>query len=329
MGPIIPGTWVPTFHDHFDSGLNPAMWAKQDNIARGNCLLKSSQVSIVNSSLRLTAVNGQSGPASGFWGAEVTTEKRYGFQYGWVECSARCTSGKGFLPAVWLLNIHHWDGGSTWRSFAEIDVMEARGFLPGTITHNLHWGTYPQHSSWGTQAYAPAGVDFTAGYHSFACNWQPGLVDYYVDGAHTFSYPVAANVPAIPANLVISLQVGGPYATEPDTTTLWPGIFEVDWIGVWQDTGWRGIYTVDASALSLSTTQLSTLQATLLSLGSDSAHRTQVTAIDPGKPDKLSLTVSAHSPMSINDFANILEIPLQIPAATLVDRLRIAVQATT
>jgi beta-glucanase (GH16 family) len=76
------------------------------------------------------------------------------------------------------------------------------------------------------------GPDFSAGFHAFAAEWKPGEVIWYVDGVERGRS--TAGVPAEPMYLIANLAVGGDWPGNPESTTTFPGVMEIDYIRVYQ-----------------------------------------------------------------------------------------------
>jgi hypothetical protein len=76
------------------------------------------------------------------------------------------------------------------------------------------------------------GPDFSAGYHTFAIEWNRGSISWYVDD--TLRSVSTRGLPEMPMSLLCNLAVGGSWPGAPDNTTHFPGYFDVDHIRVWQ-----------------------------------------------------------------------------------------------
>ena len=110
----------------------------------------------------------------------------------------------------------------------EIDVMEELGQQP-TIdeVHYLQDG--------GNLGIADnTGVDLSQGFHDYAVNWQPGKIDYYLDGKLVWSVNQS---PTVPEYLILNLAVGkaGTWAGGPGPTTPTSATMQVDYVRVWQN----------------------------------------------------------------------------------------------
>ncbi len=149
--------------------------------------------------------------------------------HGRFEVRARVPNGQGFWPAIWLL-----PRSAPWPAGGEIDIMEARGDLPWRISSAVHWGWDVASHQYVSQAYE-SGANFQAGYHTYAAEWEPGTVRFYVDGVQHYTvFEPAVGLPQTPKSIILNLAVGGNYSGYPDWTTPFPSEFAVDYVRVWQ-----------------------------------------------------------------------------------------------
>jgi beta-glucanase (GH16 family) len=140
------------------------------------------------------------------------------FKYGYFEMRAKLPKGKGVWPAFWLTN----------DKTAEIDIMELIGQDPKSVymTHHVwegeHWSETVKYT----------GADFSAGYHTFAVDWQPTYLRYYVDGVLRAQF--TQNIPSDPLWIVANTCVGDAtsWPGAPDATTTFPQYFDIDYIRV-------------------------------------------------------------------------------------------------
>ena len=66
-----------------------------------------------------------------------------------------------------------------WPKCGEIDIMEVMGQQTNKLYGTIHYGE-PHAESQGTKILAAG--DFADEYHTFACEWEPGAIRWYVDG---------------------------------------------------------------------------------------------------------------------------------------------------
>jgi beta-glucanase (GH16 family) len=160
----------------------------------------------------------------------VDTKERFATVYGRIEIGAQLPSDKGMWPAHWGLAS---DGG--WPP--EIDIMEAIGQIPNVVHMSHHWG--PLGPNWEppweigqTVTGTFNGPDFTAGFHEFAIEWQPGQIDWFIDGILRQS-STNANVPNVPFHWIFNTAVGGDWPGPPDGSTTFPQHHYIDYVRVY------------------------------------------------------------------------------------------------
>ena len=100
--------------------------------------------------------------------------------YGKVESKIKMPAGNGIWPAFWMLP--HDSEYGTWAASGEIDIMEARGRLPGEVCGTIHYGNvWPNNSSSG-ETYQFKDGDSIEQYHVYTIEWDPTEMRWYVDG---------------------------------------------------------------------------------------------------------------------------------------------------
>ncbi len=164
-------------------------------------------------------------------GGEKTT--KYSKMYGRIEARIKITSDStdstGLWPAFWMMPAE--DVYGTWAASGELDIMEARGSNTGSVDGTIHYGSqWPNNKSNGgsynkSSSLAPYDADFTtAEYHTYAVEWLPGEIRWYVDdqlfyktsnwysttenNATDFTYPAPYDQNFY---ILLNLAVGGNY----------------------------------------------------------------------------------------------------------------------
>jgi beta-glucanase (GH16 family) len=169
--------------------------------------------------------------------ARLLTQGLFSQQYGRFEARAQMPTGKGLWPAIWALG----DNISTvsWPACGEIDFMETIG----TDIMNNH-GSLHMPSSYGPSGTykLPNGASYADAFHTFAFEWEPGTIRFYVDD--TLYETQTSAVPKgdtwefdHPFFLLINVAVGGQWPGSPDATTTFPQTLKVDWVRVYQKDG--------------------------------------------------------------------------------------------
>jgi hypothetical protein len=156
---------------------------------------------------------------------DTSTPPRFALKYGYVEARIRAPKGQGIWPAIWMLPTRH-------ESKPEIDIMEILGGAPDTVHMNFHYKD-AQGASRRSDGKL-TGTDLTEEWHVFAVDWKPGSVDWYVDGEKVRSFAETELVPAEPMYLLINLAIGGDWGGPPDATTVFPSVFEIDYVRIWK-----------------------------------------------------------------------------------------------
>ena len=190
--------------------------------------------------IRKKEENGKCSYTSG----RITTQKKHDFIYGVFEVSAKVPYGKGYLPAFWLMATDENVYGQ-WPRCGEIDIMEIMGQTPDTLHGTIHYGN-PHAQSQGTYR-LNAIENFSSGFHTFTCEWEPGSVKWYVDGIcyheendwysatagrGTLAYPAPFNQPFY---MILNLAIGGSWVGYPgETTEFEDNPFVVEYVRVYQ-----------------------------------------------------------------------------------------------
>ena len=241
-GPPLPGSWHLLLADDFSgTSLNTDIWQScypwfPDPASGctnfGNAELEwyePSQVEVSGGALHLVAaetptpgqdVNGQ--PMTYPWTSGiVTTEHDLDFTYGYVQVVARVPQGDGFWPALWLLA----ESGA-WPP--EIDVMENYG----SDTSKVYLTNHPVGAA-QQELMLATGEDLSAGYHTYAVDWEPGMITWYVDGQS--EYTVTTGVPSEPMYFIANLAIDNtPGRAHPDASTPSTASFDIKSVQIWQ-----------------------------------------------------------------------------------------------
>jgi beta-glucanase (GH16 family) len=216
---------VPVWSDEFNGiRLGPAKWNVRDEAGKYNHELQyysPDEVTLGDGCLRLSSRRRQLGGRRYTSGA-VDTKGKYFFLYGRVEVRARLPHGQGVWPACWLL-----PEDRSWPP--EIDVMELLGQDPTALHMTNYWGTVADHR---LNSGLYEGPDFSGAWHTYAMEWEPDRIRWYVDGIQEFVS--TEGVPNKPMYLILNTALGGDFAHAPDRTTPFPQEFDVDYVRVWQ-----------------------------------------------------------------------------------------------
>ena len=149
---------------------------------------------------------------------------RFAFQYGYAEIRARIPKGTGLRPAFWIVA-----ADQEWPP--EIDVVSFTGDQRNRAKFGVMF-INPDTSN-GGRWHEWIGPDFSRGWHTFAVDWQPAGISWYVDGIKRWSFTDPARIPSEPMYLLIEFAVGGDWPGPPDSSTPLPSYFEIDYVKVW------------------------------------------------------------------------------------------------
>ncbi|MDE7323513.1 MAG: carbohydrate binding domain-containing protein [Lachnospiraceae bacterium] len=176
----------------------------------------------------------------------VNTQGKHDFQYGRFEARAKVPSGKGFLPAFWMMPTDESYYGQ-WPKCGEIDIMEVHGSELTTTYSTLHFGE--PHTQAQTSYKVETGEkNFGEDFHVFACEWDPGEFRFYVDGRligtfnDWFSKKDGFGEVAYPAPydqtfyMILNLAVGGSWVGYPDDDDVFAenAQFVIDYVRVYE-----------------------------------------------------------------------------------------------
>lgn len=156
----------------------------------------------------------------------LSTPPKFQFKYGYMEMRAKLPAGTGLWPAFWTL-----PSSQGWPP--EIDAMEGRGDRPSDI----NVGVYNKTSTGSTvhgSVWINGLADYTAGFHTFAVDWRPDRLDYYVDDVLRIRVTDRTRIPTEPMYVLANLAVGGNWPGSPDANTPFPSDLEIDWIHVFE-----------------------------------------------------------------------------------------------
>lgn len=234
--PQAPSQWQLTFSENFSSSqLNQSKWNIGSPFGRINSEEQAyvpEAIKISGGKLRIyaeripTPYHGQTMP---FRSGMITTKGKFAQTYGKFEVRCKLPKGNGYWPAMWLLQKRP-------QNFQkEIDVMETVGNLPTLASFNFHHlDENGNHKSYYSQWWGP---DFTAGFHTYAMEWSPGRLVWYVDGVERNRLE-NHYVPDEDMYILLNLAVGGGFPnatnTPPDATTPQKAALVVDYVRVYQ-----------------------------------------------------------------------------------------------
>ncbi|WP_339170569.1 family 16 glycosylhydrolase [Paenibacillus sp. FSL H7-0943] len=196
---------------------------------------------------------------------KINTKDHLSFQYGRVDIRAKLPTGNGVWPALWMLPEDTAYGA--WAASGEIDIMEAKGRLPGTTSGAIHFGgQWPVNRYIAGEYHFPEGQTFANDYHVYSMIWEEDNMKWYVDGKFFFKvsrdqwYSVAApNNPNAPFDqpfyIIMNLAIGGHFDSghTPDPSDI-PATMQVDYVRVYKEGNSENPVNVPVTGISLNQT---------------------------------------------------------------------------
>lgn len=247
-----PAVWSLVWSDEFDgpsgSAVDSSKWSFDiGGNGWGNNELETYTSRIANSDLEggllviktlKETFTGTDNITRDYTSARLLTKSKFTQAYGRFEARLRVPYGQGIWPAFWMLGDNINTAG--WPTCGEIDIMENIGREPSIVHGTVHGPGYSG-ASGITAAYTlPSGQKFSDDFHTFAVEWEPNVMRFYVDGL-LYKTRTPADLPAgtpwvfdHPFFILLNVAVGGGFPGNPDATTVFPQQMRVDYVRVYQ-----------------------------------------------------------------------------------------------
>jgi beta-glucanase (GH16 family) len=183
-------------------------------------------------------LKGPDGIKRNYTSARLLTKGKFTQRYGRFEARLKVPFGQGIWPAFWMLGANVDTTG--WPTCGEIDIMENVGREPAINHGSLHGPGYSGGSPLSGIYTLPDGQKFADDFHSFAIEWEPTTVRFYVDG-NLYQTKTAADAAGKlwvfdhPFFIILNVAVGGSFPGSPDATTTFPQTMTVDYVRVYAD----------------------------------------------------------------------------------------------
>ncbi len=240
--------WNLLWNDEFDGPtVDTAAWElldRKNSFNNEKQYYLPEQISIDNGNLRITATN-EPFDGKAYRSGRMWTWGEW--SYGRFEARAKLPATQGMWPAFWLN-----PRGVNWPTGGEIDIMENRGSEPFQTSSAYHWGTSVGGHQFVSSHYSAteggSQVNFHDSFHTYAVEWDPGVLRYFVDdNLHFTVSETNAPIHATPKSIILNLAVGGFFDGDPDATTVFPQHFDIDYVRVWERNGPKPIELLNAS----------------------------------------------------------------------------------
>lgn len=178
-----------------------------------------------------------------FVSGKIKTAGKVSFKYGRMEARIKVPAGLGTWPAFWMLG-SSLNLGDTWPDCGEIDILETRGSMDNAAFGTIHGPGYS--GGQGKGSVYDNGTTLTAGYHNFAIEWLPNVINFFVDGNQYFTVSKADVVPNTWVYnakffLILNLAMGGEFTGDIDPA-LNKAQLAVDYIHYYSINGQGKVY---------------------------------------------------------------------------------------
>ena len=161
----------------------------------------------------------------------MQSNSQFHTQYGYVEMRGKMpTASSGIWVGLWMAPYIPPNGNLVWPP--EIDLLEHFSPFPQLSWHTLHYNTATQFNATdGRQYLNPAGLG--EAFHTYAVNWTPKEIIWYVDGMET--HRSSRYIVTEAMFLLLSVEVGGLGGPPPSDADLGNTTTEVDYVRVFDN----------------------------------------------------------------------------------------------
>jgi hypothetical protein len=230
---VSSGTWVLKYREDFSADVSWPEWNRYSGIPNTpniDSWNKPANATVANGFLQLTIkpeINGD----KHYSAAGIDTGFGYKQEYGRWSVRAKAPAGTGVGGYVGLY-AEDAQGNPVWPP--EIVFMEVQGKDP----KNNVMTVWTQGSSGSqTDATTYVGSDFTAAFHTYTVEYEPGSIRWYVDGQLRKTASPSTIPPNLKWKIAIGTGVGAPGNTfigSPNAKTKFPTTMQVDWVEIYQ-----------------------------------------------------------------------------------------------
>jgi beta-glucanase (GH16 family) len=208
-------------------GNNELQWYLQEN------------VQVAGGTLKITAKR-ETVQNRNYTSGRIRTRNKGDIKYGRIEARMKMPIGKGIWPAFWMLPTDEVYG--IWPQSGELDIMEYLGHTPSVVHGTLHYGNPWPNNSNTTKSFTLSSGGFNDGYHIYALEWTENDIKWYVDG-YLYSTKTRSDLGSSrwpfdqKFHFLFNMAVGGNWPGNPDGSTVFPQVFEVDYVRVYDLVG--------------------------------------------------------------------------------------------
>ncbi len=162
--------------------------------------------------------------------ARLTTEGTVSLTHGRVDVRAKLPTGKGLLPAIWMLG----NNGRGYPEQGEIDIVEVVGGQPRTAYATVHGPGYLGDEGLG--ATLDLGARASKSFHVYSLVKEPNSLTWLVNDKPYLTV-TSDDIPADKEwvfeqdmHLLLNVAVGGNWPGDPGSSTKFPATMKVDYV---------------------------------------------------------------------------------------------------
>ncbi|WP_238710200.1 family 16 glycosylhydrolase [Oceanipulchritudo coccoides] len=176
-------------------------------------------------------------PNNDYTSARLLTKDKHDWRYGRIEARIKVPDGgAGLWPAFWMLGNDIDAVG--WPQCGEIDIMEYVSRLPDEIFGTIHGPGYSGGAAYGNIYYF--GQPVANDYHTYAVEWEPNQIRWYVDD---ILYHIASPADIAPNQwvfdhnhfIILNVAIGGTFGGGIARNITFPQRMLVDYVRVYQN----------------------------------------------------------------------------------------------
>jgi beta-glucanase (GH16 family) len=204
-------------------GNNELQWYAQNNVEVSNGTLK-----IVAKKETVQARNYTSG--------RIRTLNKGDIKFGRIEARMKMPIGQGIWPAFWMLPTDNVYGG--WPQSGELDIMEYLGHERATTHGTLHFGNPSPNNASTTKDFTLSAGGLNDDFHVYALEWSENDIKWFIDG-YLYSTKTRTDLGSArwpfdqKFHFLFNMAVGGNWPGNPNSSTIFPQTFEVDYVRVY------------------------------------------------------------------------------------------------
>jgi beta-glucanase (GH16 family) len=197
---------------------------------------RSDNARIESGILRILALK-ESYEGFNYTAALLSTKNSINWRYGRMEARIKLPGTNGFVPAFWMMPVD--DQYGWWPLSGEIDIMEHPTNSVDKIGCGVHFGVYGSTTGPEPRNALIRVPDAETAFHVYAIEWTPDKIDFYIDNNKhlTFNNDHGGFLTwpfNQPFYIILDVAVGGSWVGNPDASTVFPAVMEVDYVRVYQ-----------------------------------------------------------------------------------------------